>query len=64
MVGEDQDDVLVMPYTTVRKRLQGANFDTVNVILASARTTQLMKSAEMEIKSLCGIVMKLARANR
>ncbi len=40
MVGDDQDDVLVMPYTTVRKRLQGNNFDTVNVILASARSTQ------------------------
>ncbi len=41
-----------MPYTTVRKRLQGNNFDTVNVILASARSTQSMKAAELEIKSL------------
>ncbi|MCC6510520.1 MAG: ABC transporter permease [Pirellulaceae bacterium] len=52
MVGEDQDDVLIMPYTTVRKRLQGDNFDTVNFILASARSTTSMKSAEMEINSL------------
>lgn len=52
MVGDDQDDVLIMPYTTVRKRLQGVNFDTVNVILASARSTQSMKAAELEIKSL------------
>lgn len=52
MVGDDQDDVLVMPYTTVRKRLQGSNFDTVNFIMASARTTDSMKSAEMEMRNL------------
>lgn len=52
MVGEDQDDVLIMPYTTVRKRLQGADFDSVNVILASARSSTMMKSAEMEMQAL------------
>jgi putative ABC transport system permease protein len=52
MVGEDQDDVLIMPYSTVRKRLQGSNFDTVNIIMASARSTNLMKSAEIEMRSL------------
>ena len=52
MVGDDQDDVLVMPYTTVRKRLQGSNFETVNIIMASARSTELMKSAEIEMRSL------------
>src|SRR5688572_24369637 len=26
MVGEDQDNILLMPYTTVRKRLQGSDF--------------------------------------
>lgn len=52
MVGDDQDDVLIMPYTTVRKRLQGSNFDTVNIIMASARSTELMKSAEIEMQNL------------
>ena len=52
MVGEDQDDVLIMPYTTVRKRLQGSNFNTVNLILASARSTDAMKFAEIEMRSL------------
>ena len=36
LVGEDQDNVVLLPYTTVRKRLQGSNFDDVNVIMASA----------------------------
>ncbi|RMF37745.1 MAG: hypothetical protein D6753_17060, partial [Planctomycetota bacterium] len=52
MVGEDQDDVLIMPYTTVRKRLEGSNFNTVHVIMASARSTELMKAAEIEIRAL------------
>ena len=38
IVGEDQDDIVLMPYTTVQKRLQGSSFDNVNAILASART--------------------------
>lgn len=52
MVGDDQDDVLIMPYTTVRKRLQGTEFDTVNFIMASARSSTMMKSAEIEMRSL------------
>lgn len=53
MVGDDQDDVLIMPYTTVRKRLQANNFNnTVNLILASARSTDAMKFAEIEMRSL------------
>ncbi len=52
MVGDDQDDVLIMPYTTVRKRLQGSNFNNVNLILASARSSDSMKFAEIEMRSL------------
>ena len=42
MVGQDQDNIILMPYTTVRKRLQGSEFDNVHAIMASARTTLLM----------------------
>jgi len=52
MVGEDQDDLVIAPYTTVRKRLQGSNFSNVDVILASARSTQRMPEAEHEIRQL------------
>jgi len=50
--GEDQDDVLLMPYTTVLQRLYGSTFRHVHVILASARTPELMDEAEDEIKQL------------
>ena len=52
MVGDDQDNVLLAPYTTIRKRLRGSNFDNVDVILASARSTSQMAEAEHEIRQL------------
>ncbi len=52
MVGQDKDDVLVMPHTTVRKRLQGSNFDTVNYIIATARSADQMPQAEVEMRNL------------
>jgi putative ABC transport system permease protein len=52
MVGEDQDSIILMPLTTVRKRLQGSEFDNVNAILASARSLLLMTAAQHEIEDL------------
>jgi putative ABC transport system permease protein len=52
MVGEDQDDVVLAPYTTIRKRLQGSRFDNVDLILASARSMDQMTEAEHQMKQL------------
>jgi putative ABC transport system permease protein len=52
IVGEDQDDVILMPHTTVKKRLQGSSFDNVNAILASARTDSQMADAESQMRQL------------
>jgi putative ABC transport system permease protein len=52
IVGEDQDDIILMPYTTVRKRLQGSDFSNIDVILASASTSALMVTAEQQITQL------------
>jgi len=52
IVGDDQDDVVLMPYTTVRKRLQGSNFNNVDVALISARSTEVMGQAQQEIEAL------------
>jgi len=52
MVGEDQDNIILIPFTTVRKRLQGSNFENVDVILASARSIHRMAEAEHEIRQL------------
>jgi putative ABC transport system permease protein len=54
LVGQDQDDIVLMPHTTVKKRLQSANssYDTVNAILISARTQEQMGEAEEQINQL------------
>jgi putative ABC transport system permease protein len=52
MVGDDQDDIILMPYTTVRKRLQGSEFNNVNAIMCSARAMDLMLDAKAEIIQL------------
>ncbi len=52
MLGEDQDNVILMPCTSVRKRLQGSEFDNVNAILASARSLAVARDAHNEMTRL------------
>jgi len=52
MFGEDQDNIVLMPYTTVRKRIQGSEFRNIDLIMASAKSPQLMAKAENEIERL------------
>ena len=52
MVGQDQDNLVLLPYTTVRKRLQGSEFDNVNAIMVSARSMQVMTDAQAEIDQI------------
>lgn len=52
LVGHDQDNVILAPYTTVKKRLHGSTFNNVNVILVSARSAPQMPDAEHEIRLL------------
>jgi putative ABC transport system permease protein len=52
LVGQDQDNVLLMPYTTVRKRLQNSAFSNVDLVFVSARSEALSASAGKEIRSL------------
>jgi putative ABC transport system permease protein len=52
MVGQDQDDIVLMPYTTVRKRLDGSPFANVPVALVSAKSEILTNQAMSEIEVL------------
>jgi putative ABC transport system permease protein len=52
LVGQDQDDIVLMPYTTVRKRLEGSAFANVGVALVSARSENLTAQALEEIRVL------------
>jgi putative ABC transport system permease protein len=50
--GQDQDNVVFVPFTTVKKRLNGSAFNDVNAILASAVAADRMDELESEIKGL------------
>ncbi|OHB75713.1 MAG: hypothetical protein A2W31_09885 [Planctomycetes bacterium RBG_16_64_10] len=52
IVGDDQDNLVLLPYTTVRKRLHGSGFDDVHAVMASARSPNQMVEAEDQINQL------------
>jgi putative ABC transport system permease protein len=52
LVGNDQDDILLMPYSTARKRLQGSQFSNVDVIMLSARSEAQSQQAVKEVTAL------------
>ncbi len=64
MVGEDQDNVVLAPYSTVRKRLEGSSFANVHAILASARSVDKMADAEHEIQQLLSERHRIAPGDR
>ncbi len=55
LFGQDQDDILVMPYTTARTRLSnstGSNGDTVDMIMVASRSEQTSFQAQQEARSV------------
>ncbi len=52
LTGDDQDNIILMPYTTVKRRLQGSAFRDVAAILVGARAPELIETAKSEIQQL------------
>ena len=52
IVGDDQDDRVLIPYTTVQKRLQGSAFFNVHAIMVSASSAERMPEAQNELTQL------------
>ncbi|HVO50211.1 MAG TPA: ABC transporter permease [Thermoanaerobaculia bacterium] len=50
MMGQDQDDLVIAPYETVRKKLMGTT--AVGAILASASSNEQVDAAQQEITAL------------
>jgi putative ABC transport system permease protein len=52
MLGQDQDNIVLIPHSTVRKRLHGSSFDNVHAIMVSARSIDRMADSQNEIYQL------------
>lgn len=52
MLGQDQDNIVLIPHSTVRKRLHGSSFDNVHAIMVSARSLDRMADSQEEIYQL------------
>ena len=52
LFGQDQDNVVLAPYTTIKKRVSGSTFNNVDVLFLSARSGNRMADAEDEVTRL------------
>ena len=52
LFGQDQDNVVLVPISTMQKRVYGFFFDWVHYVLVSARSADRMDDAVDEIKTL------------
>lgn len=50
--GQDQDDTVLIPWTTCRRVLQNSPFNNVNQILVSAVSTEAIPAARLEIAAI------------
>jgi putative ABC transport system permease protein len=50
--GEDQDDVVIVPWTTVKRVLQGSSFNNVDLLLVSSRNEADMTEVGNEVAAL------------
>jgi putative ABC transport system permease protein len=50
--GEDQDDVVILPWTTVKRVLQGSRFNSLDVVLISSANQAQMPEVERDVAAL------------
>jgi len=50
--GEDQDDVVILPWTTAKHVLQGSRFNNVDLVLISSEAPEGMPEVEREVTEL------------
>jgi putative ABC transport system permease protein len=50
--GQDQDDIILMPWTTLVRRINGSQSDAVGSLMVSARSPALVAVAQREVTSL------------
>jgi putative ABC transport system permease protein len=63
-MGQDQDDTVLMPWTTVKKKLQGSAFNNIDQLLVQAKTSEGITALEEEIKTALRVTHKLQKNGR
>jgi putative ABC transport system permease protein len=61
MMGQDQDDTVIAPYQTVRKKIMGTT--SVGMIMAAVSTPELVNQAQEEISALLRQRHRISRAS-
>ncbi len=51
-MGQDQDDIIIMPYTTVKRTIQRSSFNNVNQLLVSLNSMDDLEEAKKEFTAL------------
>jgi len=52
MFGQDQDNIVLAPFSTIKKRIRGSTFNNVDILFISARSVDQMQKAQDEIIAL------------
>jgi putative ABC transport system permease protein len=52
LFGQDQDNVVLAPFTTIKKRIRGSTYNNVDIIFVSACSVGRMEDAQAEIAAL------------
>jgi putative ABC transport system permease protein len=60
--GQDQDDIIVMPWSTLVRRIQGTQSDVVGMLMVEARSSQMVADAQREVTALLRQRHRLADA--
>ncbi|MFN0244686.1 MAG: ABC transporter permease [Planctomycetota bacterium] len=61
--GTDQDDVLLMPWTTVKKKLESSGFNDIDQIYVTATSAGALDSLQEEIRSVLRASHRLDRSD-
>jgi ABC-type antimicrobial peptide transport system permease subunit len=59
--GTDQDDVLLLPWTTCKKKIQGSTFQNVDQIMVSAASAAAMAPLQSEVEDVLRVQHRLIR---
>jgi ABC-type antimicrobial peptide transport system permease subunit len=60
--GQDQDDALLLPWTTYKKKIQGSTFYNVDQILVAARSIAALAALQEEVSATLRASHRLGRA--